>query len=184
MAIASVSRSTHSGSDPGSRGDHNDLWRSRHRSVGTDRFGFAAGGLRRSGPRRGRGHIRHERVCPSVGSDAPLDRGGAPGSSLPRFPRDELLKTGVLDGIRAVVFDMDGTLVDSSYDWPTIRRQLGVSGASIIDDLNALAEPERSRKWAELEEIEKTATENAQTVTRGPRGSRALCCPRVLRPPW
>ena len=87
---------------------------------------------------------------------------GVPGSSLPRFPRDELLKAGVMDGIRAVVFDMDGTLVDSTYDWPAIRRHLGVTGASIIDDLNGLAEPDRSRKWAELEEIEKIATDNAQ----------------------
>jgi len=87
---------------------------------------------------------------------------GAPGSTLPRFPRDELLKAGVMDGIRAVVFDMDGTLVDSTYDWPAIRRHLGVTGASIIDDLNGLPEPDRSRKWAELEEIEKTATENAR----------------------
>jgi len=87
---------------------------------------------------------------------------GAPGSSLPRFPRDELLKAGILDGVRAVVFDMDGTLVDSTYDWPAIRRLLGVTGASIIDDLNGLAEPDRSQKWAELEEIEKSATENAR----------------------
>ena len=87
---------------------------------------------------------------------------GAPRSSLPRFPRDELLKTSVMDGIRAVVFDMDGTLVDSSYDWPAIRRRLGVTGVSIIDDLNALAEPDRSRKWAELESIEKSATVNAR----------------------
>jgi HAD superfamily hydrolase (TIGR01509 family) len=90
---------------------------------------------------------------------------GAPGSSLPRFPRDELLKAGVMEGIRAVVFDMDGTLVDSAYDWPEIRRHLGVTGASIIDDLNGLAEPDRSRKWAELEEIESTATENAKLHT-------------------
>jgi hydrogenase expression/formation protein HypE len=88
--------------------------------------------------------------------------GGAPGSNLPRFPRDELLKAGVLDGIRAVVFDMDGTLIDSTYDWPAIRRRLGVTGASIIDDLNGLDEPERSRRWALLEEIEMTATESAR----------------------
>ncbi len=87
---------------------------------------------------------------------------GAPGSSLPRFPRDELLKASVLEGFRAVVFDMDGTLVDSTYDWPAIRRHLGVTGPSIIDDLNGLAEPYRSQKWAELENIEKSATENAQ----------------------
>jgi HAD superfamily hydrolase (TIGR01509 family) len=87
---------------------------------------------------------------------------GAPMSSVPRFPRDELLKAGILDGIRAVVFDMDGTLIDSTYDWPAIRRRLGVNGASIIDDLNGLEEPERSRRWALLEEIEKTATESAR----------------------
>jgi HAD superfamily hydrolase (TIGR01509 family) len=91
-----------------------------------------------------------------------ISAAGPAGSSLPRFPRDELLKAGVMEGIRAVIFDMDGTLVDSSYDWPAIRRRLGVTGASIIDDLNGLAEPERSRKWAELEAIEKIATDNAR----------------------
>jgi HAD superfamily hydrolase (TIGR01509 family) len=87
---------------------------------------------------------------------------GSPGSNLPRFPRDEILKVGVLDGIRAVVFDMDGTLVDSTYDWHAIRQRLGVTGASIIDDLNGLDEPDRSRRWAELESIEQIATENAR----------------------
>jgi HAD superfamily hydrolase (TIGR01509 family) len=87
--------------------------------------------------------------------------GQSPGSTVPRFRRDELLKAGVMDGIRAVVFDMDGTLIDSTYDWPEIRRRLGVTGSSIIDDLNRLPEPERSRHWAELEEIEARATERA-----------------------
>jgi phosphoglycolate phosphatase len=56
---------------------------------------------------------------------------------------------------------MDGTLVDSIYDWPAIRRELGVSGASIIDELNGLGEPERSRRWAELEAIEASASRAA-----------------------
>ena len=86
----------------------------------------------------------------------------APRSSLPRFPRDELLRAGVMAGIRGVVFDMDGTLVDSIYDWPAIRRELGVSGASIIDELNGLGEPERSRRWAELEAIEASASRAAE----------------------
>jgi HAD superfamily hydrolase (TIGR01549 family) len=71
-----------------------------------------------------------------------------------------------MNGIDAVIFDMDGTLVDSNYDWPAIRRRLGVTGASIIDDLNGLPEPERSRRWAELEEIEATATAEA-TIHEG-----------------
>jgi HAD superfamily hydrolase (TIGR01509 family) len=86
---------------------------------------------------------------------------GEPGSSLPRFARDELLKSSVLAGIRAVIFDMDGTLVDSSYDWPQIRRSLGVTGSSIIDDLNGSPEPQRSQRWTELETIEKRATDAA-----------------------
>ena len=89
-------------------------------------------------------------------------RAGDQKSTLPRFPRDELLKASVMDGLEALVFDMDGTLVDSSYDWPAIRRQLEVEGGSIIDELNGLAEPKRSRRWAELEAIETRATADAQ----------------------
>jgi HAD superfamily hydrolase (TIGR01509 family) len=60
-----------------------------------------------------------------------------------------------------VIFDMDGTLVNSTYDWPEIRRRLGVTGSSIIDDLNGLQQPERDRRWAELEELERAASESA-----------------------
>jgi len=85
-----------------------------------------------------------------IGRATAADEG--PTATVPRFPRDELIKTTLMRGIEAVIFDMDGTLVDSSYDWPAIRRRLGVTGASIIDDLNGHPEPERSRRWAELEE--------------------------------
>jgi HAD superfamily hydrolase (TIGR01509 family) len=87
--------------------------------------------------------------------------GHSPGTTLPRFRQDEILKAGIMKGIRAVVFDMDGTLIDSTYDWPEIRRRLGVTGGSIIDDLNGLPEPDRGRRWAELEEIEERATDEA-----------------------
>jgi hydrogenase expression/formation protein HypE len=93
----------------------------------------------------------------------------SPRSNLPRFPRDELLKARVMDTVRAVIFDMDGTLIDSSYDWPEIRRNLGVTGSSIIDDLNGLPEPQRSRKWADLEETERAASESAK-LHEGARG--------------
>jgi hydrogenase expression/formation protein HypE len=86
----------------------------------------------------------------------------APSVNLPRFPRDELLKASAIDGIRAVIFDMDGTLVDSTYDWPAIRQRLEVTGPSIIDDLKALPEPARSRRWAELESFEDEATDRAR----------------------
>ena len=41
-------------------------------------------------------------------------------------------------------------------------RRLRVEGASIIDTLNSLPEPERSRRWADLEAIEGVATDEAR----------------------
>jgi HAD superfamily hydrolase (TIGR01509 family) len=83
---------------------------------------------------------------------------------LPRFERDELLKAYLLAGTRAVIFDLDGTLVDSEYDWPAIRSRLEVEGGSIIDHLNHLQEPERQQKWAVLNEIEDQASAAAQAM--------------------
>ncbi len=82
--------------------------------------------------------------------------------ALPRFERDEILRAFRVRGIRGVVFDMDGTLVDSRYDWPEIRRRLGIDGASIIDELNGLP-PDQSRAgWEEMERIEAEATRSAR----------------------
>jgi hydrogenase expression/formation protein HypE len=95
--------------------------------------------------------------------------GARPGERpVPRFERDEILKAWQLDGIEAFIFDMDGTLIDSDYDWPAIRSRLGVTGASIIDELNGLPEAERRARWAELEEIERRATESARLKTGAP----------------
>ena len=91
---------------------------------------------------------------------------GAP--TVARFARDEILKAFAVTGVQAVVFDMDGTLVDSSYDWPDIRHRLGVAGGSIIDDLNGLPDPERSRRWAELEDIERAASDGAAAKEGAP----------------
>ncbi len=81
--------------------------------------------------------------------------------TVPRFERDELLKVSAMAGIDAVLFDMDGTLVDSEYDWHAIRERLAVSGPSIIDHLNGLSVPERDHRWEELREIERTASARA-----------------------
>ncbi len=57
---------------------------------------------------------------------------------------------------------MDGTLVASKYDWPAIRRELGVDGGAIVDELNALDEPERSEKWQRLACLEREASAEAK----------------------
>ena len=66
--------------------------------------------------------------------------------------------------LKAVLFDMDGTLIHSEYDWPAIRAELGVDGPSIIDALNALPALQRTESWARLEAIERQASLGAVMV--------------------
>lgn len=94
---------------------------------------------------------------------------GEPGVvGVPRIERDEILKASLLDPVAAFVLDLDGTLVDSPYDWPGLRRQLGVEGPSLIDGLNGLASPHREAAWQALEEAERAATA-AATLHEGTR---------------
>jgi HAD superfamily hydrolase (TIGR01509 family) len=96
-----------------------------------------------------------------------IGRAVGPGETscmVPRFARDELLKAYLLVNTRAMIFDLDGTLVDSTYDWPAIRSRLEVDGGSIIDHLNHLEEPERQQKWAVLNEIEDRASAAARPM--------------------
>ena len=99
-----------------------------------------------------------------------VSEGDSPSTGVPRFERDELLVPTALGGTRGVVFDMDGTLVDSRYDWPAIRRALEVDGPSIIDTLNGLEEPLRSERWSQLLAFEHEATRAASLHT----GAREL----------
>jgi hydrogenase expression/formation protein HypE len=85
---------------------------------------------------------------------------------LPRFPRDEIVRLERFTSLRGVIFDMDGTLVDSVYDWPSIRIELGMPDGDFINGINGTAEPERSSLWERLEAIEHEATQ-AATVMPG-----------------
>ena len=63
--------------------------------------------------------------------------------------------------VRGLIFDLDGTIVDVPYDWARIKADLGTGGRPILEFLESLDEPERARKWAVLEEFERTATQLA-----------------------
>lgn len=62
--------------------------------------------------------------------------------------------------IRGVIFDMDGTLFEADYDWPAIRRQIGVpaSASTILDHLASLPPGEREEGERLLRSIESKAT--------------------------
>ncbi len=64
--------------------------------------------------------------------------------------------------LKGVIFDMDGTVVDVTYDWPKIRAELNTQGKPILMYLKSLEEPEKSEKWKVLEKYEKEATEKAR----------------------
>jgi len=63
--------------------------------------------------------------------------------------------------LKLVIFDLDGTVVENYYDWPSIRKELGVEAGSILAYLDGLPEPQRSEKYALLEEHERRQTEKA-----------------------
>jgi len=95
----------------------------------------------------------------SPGED-PLEENPIPG--LLRFEGDEMVTAWHLDGIDTVIFDMDGTLIDSRYDWVAIREALEIEGHSIIDELNRLESPKREEKWELLRHFEHEASLTAE----------------------
>jgi HAD superfamily hydrolase (TIGR01549 family) len=71
--------------------------------------------------------------------------------------------------LRGVIFDMDGTVVEVTYDWNQIRKELNTQGSPILVYLSKLEEPEKSEKWKVLEKYEREATEKAR-LKPGMRG--------------
>ncbi len=74
--------------------------------------------------------------------------------------------------IKGVVFDMDGTLFISPFDWEKIRENLGVKGGLILDHLNSLPPLKRREKFLLLEKMEREAVS---------RGKPAPGAGRVLK---
>ncbi|MGB6866164.1 MAG: HAD-IA family hydrolase [Candidatus Aminicenantaceae bacterium] len=63
--------------------------------------------------------------------------------------------------LKGSIFDMDGTLVDAPYDWKNIKEELNTQGKPILTYIQSLAEPEKTQKWKQLENIENEATKKA-----------------------
>jgi HAD superfamily hydrolase (TIGR01509 family) len=64
--------------------------------------------------------------------------------------------------VRSIVFDMDGTLVDSPLCFTTIKQALGIPESSYILEHLAVIDPEQSRaKHRQLEDFEVSAARQA-----------------------
>ncbi len=63
--------------------------------------------------------------------------------------------------LKAVIFDLDGTLVDVPYDWIHIRKKLGTQDVPILHYISTLQEPEKSEKLRLLEKFEEEASAKA-----------------------
>jgi HAD superfamily hydrolase (TIGR01509 family) len=83
-------------------------------------------------------------------------------------------------GLKGVIFDLDGTVVDVSYDWSQIKAELGTQGVPILTYLGGLKEPERSQKWRILEKYENEATNKAR-LKRGMRGFLSFLSQKGVR---
>ncbi len=68
--------------------------------------------------------------------------------------------------IRAVLFDMDGTIWSSPVNWPEVRRAIGVppEARTIIDYLSSLPPEERERGTAILERYEALGVETGSPM--------------------
>jgi len=84
--------------------------------------------------------------------------------------------------LRALLFDMDGTITRPHIDWKTLRELVGApDGMTIMAYLDTLAPPDQARASAILEEVE---TEAAEQAVLNPGAAELLCqvraCPLKL----
>jgi HAD superfamily hydrolase (TIGR01509 family) len=89
--------------------------------------------------------------------------------------------------IRGVIFDLDGTLVDSRLDFDQMRREMGIEGTQTLLEALAEMQPERARRcWEILLEHERRGAEVATPLPGVPAfveslRSRGLMCGVVTR---
>ncbi len=64
--------------------------------------------------------------------------------------------------IRGLIFDLDGTLVDSGLDFPWMKREMGLPpGQPILESVESLDEPRRGECWRFLEAQEEAGARRA-----------------------
>lgn len=87
---------------------------------------------------------------------------------------------GMLGDLQAVVFDMDGTLIDSPLDFNAIRAECGApAGHPVLEYIEQCPEPERSRMLDVLHRHERHAAETC-TLRDGADGVLAELAARGL----
>jgi HAD superfamily hydrolase (TIGR01509 family) len=82
--------------------------------------------------------------------------------------------------LRAVLFDLDGTLTVATLDWPLIRREIGATDRSVLEHLATLGGEEARRAWEIVEAHERRAAEMA-TLAHGAAQLVALLRERGVR---
>lgn len=64
--------------------------------------------------------------------------------------------------IKGIIFDLDGTLIDSHYDWNIIRKKIGVDNIPILTYINNLKGASKKKAINILDVFEKRATRKAR----------------------
>jgi len=76
---------------------------------------------------------------------------------------DDQMSTG--ESILGVIFDLDGTLVDSHLDFESMRREIGLpSGTPLLEAVATLSGDEAARAWEILERHERLGAQIATVI--------------------
>jgi len=78
--------------------------------------------------------------------------------------------------VRGVIFDLDGTLVDSRLDFDLMRREMGLpAGQPLLEGIARLTQSEAARCWAILAEHERRGANRATLLPGADVFVNALC---------